>query len=329
MKNAILLYIIFSLSILTCKALPVDSTAEKILLYQRDNGGWPQYHGDPTDYSKTLSPEFTLILINDKKKNDATIDDGSTTFEIEYLLKKSEALHQRKYLMAAEKGINYLMESQNAAGGFPQKFPDTSGYHKHITYNDEAMISVLWIIKHIAEMDKPFDQVSNEIKSKASISLQKGIDCILRTQYVQHDRLTVWCAQHDATTLAPASARKFEPASLSGKESVGIVIFLMSIKNPDKEIIHSIQAAKEWFRTAGIQDKSIAIIKDPSLPKGRDIQMVEKPGSIIWARFYDLDTNEPVFTGRDGIKRKALADIEYERRNGYAYLGTWPKKIAD
>ena len=43
-------------------------------------------------------------------------------------------------------------------------------------------------------------------------------------------RRTVWCAQHDETTLRPAGARTYEHASLSGYESVGIVRFLMGIE---------------------------------------------------------------------------------------------------
>jgi hypothetical protein len=51
--------------------------------------------------------------------------------------------------------------------------------------------------------------------------------------------------------------------------------------------------------------------------------------TTIWARFYDLETVSPIFTGRDRIPRERLDDIEYERRNGYGYLGTWPAKLLE
>ena len=47
----------------------------------------------------------------------------------------------------------------------------------------------------------------------------------------------------------------------------------------------------------------------------------------MWARFYEIDTNRPFFCGRDGVKKYALAEIEYERRNGYAWLGYWPESL--
>ena len=54
--------------------------------------------------------------------------------------------------------------------------------------------------------------------------MQKGIACILLTQVKQDGKLTAWCAQYDETHLRPGlGARNFEPPSLSGMESVGLV----------------------------------------------------------------------------------------------------------
>jgi pectinesterase len=37
-------------------------------------------------------------------------------------------------------------------------------------------------------------------------SFDKGIDCILKTQYKQNGQLTAWCAQHD---VLPAKAQTY------------------------------------------------------------------------------------------------------------------------
>jgi hypothetical protein len=34
-----------------------------------------------------------------------------------------------------------------------------------------------------------------------------------------------------------------------------------------------------------------------------------------------------MFTGRDSKPKKTLAEIENERRVGYAYYGSWPAKL--
>ncbi len=302
----------------------LDQTAEKILLYQRRNGGWAQYNGDPTDYRLPIDEKFKQKLISDKEKRDATIDDGSTTFEIDFLLQAYQKTKNLTYLKSAEKGIEYLLSAQNSAGGWPQKFPDLNGYHKHITFNDEAMISVLWIVKGLAENHSLYEDVDKNIKLRASISLERGIDCILKTQYVQQGKLTAWCAQHDSETLLPAAARAFEPMSLSGKESVGIIKFLESLENPGLAVENSIKAGKEWLASVALPDVDVLRIEASD---GPDNVVVDKPGHFLWARFYDLETNKPIFMGRDRVPHAKLNEIERERRAGYAYLGDWPKSI--
>ena len=36
-----------------------------------------------------------------------------------------------------------------------------------------------------------------------------------------------------------------------------------------------------------------------------------------------------MFLGRDSVVHRTLAEIEYERRNGYAYYGEWPARLLE
>ena len=47
----------------------------------------------------------------------------------------------------------------------------------------------------------------------------------------------------------------------------------------------------------------------------------------LWARFYNIQTNTPIFCSRDGIPRKTLAEISHERRNGYSWLGSFARDL--
>lgn len=304
-----------------------DSVAERMLLYQRNNGGWPQPGGDAINYNLSLTAAQKATLLSEKGKLDATIDDKATTREINTLVSTYKKTQNVAYLKAAENGIKYLLTAQNAAGGWGQFFPDTSGYHKHITYNDQAMMDVMWIMKYVSESKNDFDAVDKTLIPQAKAAMVKGISCILKTQYVQKGKLTAWCAQHDRKTLLPAKARAFELASLSGNESVGIVQFLMTIENPSPEIKTAIQAAVAWLESVKIVGIRVDTIEDASQPKGKDRIVVADPNSTLWARFYDLDTNKPFFTGRDSVPKATLAEIENERRVGYAYYGNWPAKL--
>ena len=306
-----------------------DSTAEKMLLYQRNNGGFPQPHGDAIKYEKPISSALKAQLLAEKNELDATIDDEATTREIKGLALAYKKTQNLTYLKAVENGIKYLLNAQNSAGGWGQFYPDSSSYHKHITYNDNAMIDVMWVMKYAAECSNDFEKIDKSLSQKAKIAVEKGINCILNTQFIQNGKLTAWCAQHDRQTLKPAKARMFELPSLSGNESVGVVRFLMAIQNPSPEIKKSIDAAVAWLESVKIVGIKTKDIVDASQPKGKDRIVVEDPNSTVWARFYDLETGKPFFTGRNSIPKNTLTEIENERRVGYAYYGTWPKNLLE
>ncbi|MFL5738980.1 MAG: pectate lyase [Flavisolibacter sp.] len=328
-KNFSLIPFFFMLLIGT-SSVAQDLQADNMLLYQRSVGGWPKHIGEQKiDYSRSLSPAEKAGLLDDKNRNDATIDNDATTKEIRYLVNAFRQTKNISYKQAAEKGIRYLLNMQYANGGFPQFYPDTSLYRSEITYNDNAMINALNVLWDVWHGSKGFDVVEVSLKQPVARAVEKGIDCILRTQVKVHGKLTVWCAQYDKKTLQPAKARSFELVSLSGDESVGIVEFLMKIEHPSQKIKQSINSAVAWFETSRIEGYSYVDIQDPTQPNGRDRVLKPQAGSTVWARFYDIETNKPFFSGRDGIRKWSVAEIENERRTGYGWYGTWPRELIE
>jgi PelA/Pel-15E family pectate lyase len=306
----------------------IDTMAEKMLVYQRSIGGWPKAVKEKkVDYKLPLSAALKAATLADANRNDATIDNNATTREIEYLAKAYKATGNAAYRTGAEKGIRYLLKMQHKNGGFPQFYPDSSSYRAQITYNDNAMVRVLTLLKAVAERKGDYAALDQSLVASAQQAVDKGVGCILKTQYVQRGKLTVWCAQHDRKTLLPVKARAFELASLSGAESVGIVEFLLTLENPSPEVKKSITAAIAWFQEVKLEGFAAKDITDAAQPTGRDRVIVPEAGSVIWARFYDLETNKPIYVGRDGVKRAALSEIENERRAGYVYASTWPQKL--
>jgi PelA/Pel-15E family pectate lyase len=102
----------------------------------------------------------------------------------------------------------------------------------------------------------------------------------------------------------------------------------MSIEKPSPEAWRAVEAVVAWFDGAKI--RGIKVIEEPApgTPKGKDKKVVNDPDAKpMWARFYEIGTNKPIFCGRDGVKKYSLAEIEYERRNGYAWLGYWPESL--
>ncbi|GGF05806.1 hypothetical protein GCM10011383_16160 [Hymenobacter cavernae] len=309
-------------------AVVKDSVAERMLIFQRGVGGWPKaIDGVKVSYEHTLSVAEKVNARKESSHPDATIDNNATTREIRYLLAAAHRTGNMTYRNAAENGIRYLLKMQYPNGGFPQYYPDHSLYRHQITYNDNAMLRALQILRDLVEQKGDFTLVDQALVPQAKLAVERGIDCILKTQYMQNGKLTAWCAQHDEKTLLPAKARAFELASLSGDETVEIVKFLIDVDNPSTEVRKSIDSAVAWLNEVKISGYTVKDIKDPSQPTGRDRVMVPEAGSTIWARFYDLETNKPIYVGRNSEKKNTLAEIENERRAGYLYLGTWPEKL--
>jgi len=305
--------------------LNYDTVAENMLLYQRRNGGWPKhFNKEKVNYHHTLSAEELNELKSDYESGiDATIDNNATTKEIRYLAKAYKRSGDKRFLTAAEKGIGYLLDAQYPNGGWPQYYPDFSSYRSEITYNDNAMINVLNVLLDVLEKKNDLEVINSSFDTHCAAAVKRGVSCILKTQVKQGKQLTAWCAQYDAKTLKPARARAYELPSLSGGESVGILRFLMRLP-ADKKIKTAVNSGIEWFKRVKIEGYSFEEIKTAT---GRDRVLLTKAGSVVWARFYDLKTNEPFFTGRDGQPKKTLAEVELERRTGYAWYVDAPEKL--
>jgi PelA/Pel-15E family pectate lyase len=183
------------------------------------------------------------------------------------------------------------------------------------------------VLRDVAAQKAPFTGLDPALVPQAQAAVERGIGCILKTQYVRGGQLTAWCAQYDEKTLQPAKARAFELASLSGDESVNIVRFLMGIEKPSPEVRKAIDSAVAWFDKVKLKDTTMKDIPAPNEPRGHDRVIVPEAGSMLWARFYELNTDRPIYVGRDSQVHYQLSEIENERRAGYLYAGTWPDKL--
>ncbi len=297
--------------------------ADNFLLYQRNDGGWPKN----IRMELPLAPADRAKEIDEKDLNDSTIDNSATWTQLRYLARVYSATNEPRFRDAFLRGIDYLFRAQYPNGGWPQFYPLRSNYSRHITFNDDAMTGVMDLLYDVSKGEAPFRFVNEARRKRAADAVAPGLQIILKTQIRVDGKLTAWCAQYDETTLAPASARTYELVSISGEESVGIVRFLMRLE-PTPEITRAIESAVAWFEQSKLKSMRIEDKPDASLASGYDRVIVKDPSAPpIWARFYEIGTNRPFFSGRDGIKKYELTEIEYERRAHYAWLGYWPAEL--
>ena len=286
-------------------------TMENILSWQSEHGDWPKNED-------TSSKAFS----GDRSKLQGTFDNDATTGELRVLARALRVTDDARYRTAFLKGFDHILKAQYANGGWPQYFPLRKGYYTHITFNDGCMIRLLEFLEDFAA-EKDFEFLDSDRRIAAKTAIERGIDCIVKCQVVVDGTPTVWCAQHDEVTLAPAKARAYELPSLSGAESVGIMRYLMSLKNPSPEVVRAVNAGAAWFESVRIEGVSYK-------RSGSERNLTADPNARpLWARFHEIGSNRPFFCDRDGVVKYDIEEIGSERRSGYTWYGNWGEGVAN
>jgi PelA/Pel-15E family pectate lyase len=284
--------------------------AINVLSWQASEGSWPK-NKDTSD----------KIYTGKADKLEGTFDNKATTGELRFLARAFRVTGDMKCRDAVIKGFDHILDAQYPNGGWPQFHPPGEKYHRHITFNDGTMVRLLEFLKDSTGSDE-FSFLGPDRRRAATAAFDRGVECILKCQIVLGGNPTVWCAQHDELTFAPAKARDYELPSLSGCESAGILRFLMDLEKPSPAVIRAVKGGVAWFDSAKITGYRYA-------KSGKDRVIVKDPGAPpLWARFYDLETGKPFFCDRDGIKKDSVDQIGAERRNGYAWYGNWGESVA-
>ncbi len=309
----------------------IRGIADNLLLFQRDNGGWPT-NKHPL---RILTADETRAALKQKAATDTSFDNRNIYPQIEYLAAAYKQTQDKRYLNASLKGLEFILEHQYENGGFSHSPPRTDAYYGHITFADEVMPGVLGLLRDVASGTAPFDVFDKSVRKRAEKALLRGDALVLDLQVQQSGKPTVWAGQYDRKTLQPVQARSFELPALQSWESVSVVRYLMSIPNPSPEVVRAVEGAIEWFNAVQIGGMKLQKIQTEDIrfdyhTSTYDLQVVADPAApALWARFYELNTNQPFLANRDGSKVYTLADIKLERRTGYNWYGNWPQELID
>ncbi len=299
-------------------------TADNYLSWQMDHGGWDKGVENQAKTAWTAGVKKNKSSGWTAKNGEmiGTIDNDATYTQMRQIAAVYREVKDEKYKESVLKGLDFIFNLQYESGGFAQVYPKRGNYSDYATFNDNAMINVLIMLEDMKNKAYPFDSdiIPDEYMAKIEESINKGIDFILKSQIKVDGKLTAWCAQHDPVTYEPRGARAYELPSISGSESVAVVKFLMNQKQTP-EIKNAVDSAIQWFKASEV--KGIKYVKnDPN-----KVYFVEDANSSLWYRFYDIETNLPIFCDRDGVKKHSITEIGEERRNGYSWSGSYPRKL--
>ncbi len=277
-------------------------------------------HPSPEDFDTPKDPAWNYV---------GTLDNDSTNTELRFLAKVSDrtpGAAGEAYRASFLKGLRYLLAAQFPNGGWPQVWPLEGGYHDAITYNDNAVTESANVLSDVADGKGDYRFVPIELRAQAAVSAKRAVACILATQVKVEDRRTIWAQQHDAVTLAPVAGRNYEPASLATGESADILIYLMQLPHPSAEVREAVEDGVAWLQHAAIREQEW--VGGKGTVEGR--HLAAKPGAgPIWARYYSMVTERPIFGDRDKTIHDTVSDLSPERRNGYAWYSNGPQRALD
>lgn len=203
-------------------------------------------------------------------------------------------------------------------------WPLEGGYHDAITYNDDAVTQVVELMGHATDGREEFSFVPKNVRVRAAASFGRGIQCFFALQIVVNGTPKVWPQQDDALTLKPVSGRNYEPPAQSASESASLLLLLMNdLPHPTAEEQRSIRSAAAWFKKTAIYNQ-----RYERGPEGN--QLVPTPGAgPIWARYYQIGTDIPVFADRDKSIHDHVNELSRERRNGYSWYSADSQRALD
>nr|WP_295106501.1 pectate lyase [uncultured Caulobacter sp.] len=284
--------------------------ADNLLSWQDPaSGGWPLMNtvgepniGDPA----AVGPWGTRAALI-----------KATVNEMRFLARVQKVRPDPAYVQAIDRGLGFILAAQYPAGGWPHSWPVfVNAYDHQATLNDDEMVDLMSLLREVAAAPD-FQGLAPERRAAAQAAFDRALDFILKAQIVVDGRPTAWAQQYDEVSLAPRPARAFEPVAVSGSESASVLMLLMSLDKPSPAVKAAIRAGAAWYRSVqlnGIRvvyaDGDRLVREDPAAPP-------------LWARFYEIGTNRPIFAGRDGVIRYRLAEVEKERRGGYGWYGDW------
>jgi PelA/Pel-15E family pectate lyase len=305
--------------------------ADNVVSFQTPAGGWgknldmtrqPRAPGmlfGPDNNSRRLGERDFDAPPTNGWNYIGTFDNDATITQLRFLARVVAAggtNSVKLYRAAFLRGLDYIFAAQYPNGGWPQVWPLQGEYHDAVTFNDNALSNILALLRDVGAGTNDCSFVPSRYRRRAARAVERGIGVVLATQIIVSNRPTAWAQQYDALTLEPTSARNYEMPALAAGESAQVLSFLMRLPHPDRKVVAAVYAGAAWFQRTGIRD--VAFRRSGN--SGRTL--VAAPGAgPIWARYYQIGTDRPIFGDRDKTIHDDVNEISLERRNGYAWFG--------
>lgn len=279
-------------------ALAAAREAADALAYgQLESGGWHYSIDFNESADRSLRRSIAANLSPAQKqrlRNITTFDDNTTQSAIRFLLAVTQLKapadkpdRAARLQSALDYALAATLRAQYPNGAFPQAYmgaPRKAEDHPAIKatvaadWHDLPRIKEYWF-HYTLNDDTTHDCVATLLEAHRRLNKPEHLDAVKRCgDFLLLAQLPAphpaWAQQYDFQ-MRPAWARKFEPPAVCTHESAGVCRTLVDIylATGDDKYLAPIPAALEWFNKV-------------KLPDGR------------WSRFYELNTNKPLYMNR-------------------------------
>jgi PelA/Pel-15E family pectate lyase len=282
------------------------TTALAIVAGQHCSGGWDYFiEFDPVERKKyPYRADGPCRDISTYPGNPTTsLDDNETQAVMRFLARVDKALEFKDARIheASRYAFDSLIKAQYPNGAWPQRFsrpPDPakhpvkqasfpkswswkwpgSNYQSHYTFNDNSISDMIDTYLEGA-------RIYNEPRYLAAA--EKGGAFILLAQMPEPQ--PAWAQQYDAD-MHPAWARIFEPPSVSGGESQGVMRTLLVLyrETGNRKYLDALPRALAYLKRSALPP-----VENPSEIRRRTL--AGRPDRMVLARFYELQTNRPLY----------------------------------
>jgi PelA/Pel-15E family pectate lyase len=230
-------------------------------------------------------------------KNNSSLDDGQSSTALLFLV-QADAAHKFQHAVIHEAtliGLNALLAAQYPNGAFPQVWtgpvhpqPVKAANFPKYDWRTEGRVKEYWtaytlndnVPGYVAKTLREAHRVYQDPKYQEA--LRRLGDFLVLAQMPAPQR--GWAQQY-SFDMQPIWARKFEPPGISGDETQETIETLLMIYELSGEMkyLDPIPEALAW-------------LKQSRLPDGQ------------LARYYELETNRPLYMTRDGEKYSLTYD---------------------
>ncbi|MFB6318725.1 pectate lyase [Saccharicrinis sp. FJH54] len=263
-----------------------EKAAAAIIWGQNPEGGWNymvDFAGDKSlkYWYKTIGKNGWRLEEFQHYYGNSTFDDDVSSDAARFLLQLYLEKLDPKYKPSLDKAINFILESQYPAGGWPQRYPHKEDFIKqgfpdytsYYTFNDD----VTW--ENIHFLIQCYLTLGEE---RFLEPIRKGMDFYLQSQ----DSCGAWAQQLDMD-MKPASARTFEPLAYLPSTTCENAFLLLRFYQytGNRKFLNGVPKAISWLEAT-------------KLPEDKT------EGERTHPTFVNVKTNAPVYVHRRGSNEK-------------------------